>query len=113
MTLDPEIADFYERSPEESRLETGRSQLEGARTRELIERHAPPPPADVIDVGGAAGAYALWLSELGYRVHPPARRRACRPRLGGPGADAVECAGHGGRPHERSHESEQGALGEG
>jgi ubiquinone/menaquinone biosynthesis C-methylase UbiE len=39
------------------------------RTRELIERHAPPPPATVLDIGGAAGAYAFWLADAGYTVH--------------------------------------------
>jgi SAM-dependent methyltransferase len=67
--IDPAVADYYERSPEESRLEEGASRLEQLRTRELIERHAPPPPAEVLDVGGAAGVYALWLTELGYTVH--------------------------------------------
>src|SRR5687768_14970021 len=67
--FDPVIADYYERAAEESRLEQGAFQLEEIRTRELIDRHIPPPPADVLDVGGAAGAYALWLSERGYTVH--------------------------------------------
>jgi ubiquinone/menaquinone biosynthesis C-methylase UbiE len=67
--IDPAIADYYGRAPEESRLEQGAFQLEQLRTRELIERHAPPPPAEVLDVGGAAGAYALWLAERGYTVH--------------------------------------------
>ena len=67
--LDPAIAEYYGRAPEESRLEHGAFRLEQARTRELIERHAPPPPATVLDVGGAAGAYALWLASLGYDVH--------------------------------------------
>jgi ubiquinone/menaquinone biosynthesis C-methylase UbiE len=44
------------------------SQLERLRSRELILRHAPEPPAVVLDVGGAAGAYAFWLAELGYEV---------------------------------------------
>jgi 2-polyprenyl-3-methyl-5-hydroxy-6-metoxy-1,4-benzoquinol methylase len=35
----------------------------------LIQRFAPPAPAVVMDVGGAAGAYALWLAEAGYAVH--------------------------------------------
>ena len=67
--IDPAVTDYYERVPEESRLEQGAFQLEQLRTRELIERHAPPPPAEVLDVGGAAGAYALWLTECGYTVH--------------------------------------------
>lgn len=67
--FDRAIADYYERAPEESRLEHGASRLEQARTRELIERHGPPAPEEVLDVGGAAGAYALWLAERGYQVH--------------------------------------------
>jgi len=68
-SFDPVIADFYGRAPEEERLEQGPFQLEEARTRELIQRFAPPPPVTVVDVGGAAGAYALWLADLGYAVH--------------------------------------------
>jgi SAM-dependent methyltransferase len=67
--LDPVITDYYHRAPEEVRLEQGPFQLEEARTRELIQRFAPPPPGTVVDVGGAAGAYALWLAEAGYSVH--------------------------------------------
>jgi ubiquinone/menaquinone biosynthesis C-methylase UbiE len=67
--FDPAIADFYQRTPEEARLQQGPFQLEEARTRELIQRFAPPPPATVLDVGGAAGAYALWLAAAGYAVH--------------------------------------------
>lgn len=67
--VDPVISDFYNRTPEESRLQQGPFQLEEARTRELIQRFAPRPPATVVDVGGAAGAYALWLAEAGYGVH--------------------------------------------
>jgi ubiquinone/menaquinone biosynthesis C-methylase UbiE len=67
--FDPAIASFYERTPEEARLQQGPFQLEEARTRELIQRFAPPPPATVLDVGGAAGAYALWLAASGYSVH--------------------------------------------
>lgn len=67
--LDSAIADYYDRAPEESRLEHGAFRLEEARTRELIRRHAPPPPATVLDIGGAAGAYALWLASVGYDVH--------------------------------------------
>jgi SAM-dependent methyltransferase len=67
--FDRVIAEYYERAPEEARLKQGPFQLEEARTRELIQRYAPPPPGIVVDVGGAAGAYALWLAEAGYAVH--------------------------------------------
>ena len=66
--LDPAVADFYDRAPEESRLEVGPFRLEEFRTRELILRHAPEPPSIVLDIGGAAGAYAFWLAERGYEV---------------------------------------------
>jgi ubiquinone/menaquinone biosynthesis C-methylase UbiE len=67
--LDPTIAEYYHRAPEEYRLQQGPSLLEELRTRELIERHARRPPATVLDVGGAAGAYAFWLLDAGYTVH--------------------------------------------
>ena len=67
--FDPIIADYYERAPEETRLAQGPFQLENLRTRELVQRFAPSPPATVVDIGGAAGAYALWLAEAGYTVH--------------------------------------------
>jgi ubiquinone/menaquinone biosynthesis C-methylase UbiE len=47
----------------------GRGELERVRTQELLGRYLPEPPAVVLDVGGAAGAYATWLARLGYEVH--------------------------------------------
>jgi SAM-dependent methyltransferase len=67
--FDGVIADYYDRTPEEARLKQGPFQLEEARTRDLIQRYAPPAPGTVVDVGGAAGAYALWLAQAGYSVH--------------------------------------------
>jgi SAM-dependent methyltransferase len=67
-SLDPAIRGYYEKAPEESRLELGPFRLEELRSRELILRHVPEPPAVVLDVGGAAGAYAFWLAERGYEV---------------------------------------------
>lgn len=66
--FDPAIKAYYDAAPEETRLEHGAFQLEGLRTRELIVRHIPQPPAEVLDVGGGAGAYAFWLADLGYHV---------------------------------------------
>ena len=64
-----EMIRHYTAADEASRLRTGWFQLEQARTHELILRHLQPAPATVLDVGGAAGAYACWLASRGYRVH--------------------------------------------
>lgn len=69
MTIDPTIDAFYSEYDEASRLGHAYFRLEGARTRELLERHLPAPPAVVLDVGGGPGAYALWLARRGYAVH--------------------------------------------
>lgn len=66
--LDPAIKAYYNTAPEETRLEHGAFQLEQLRTRELILRHIPPPPAKILDVGGGSGPYAFWLAENGYQV---------------------------------------------
>jgi SAM-dependent methyltransferase len=59
---------YYDRGHERGRLgDWGR--LEFLRTRELLARFLPAPPATVLDVGGAAGAYALPLAREGYEVH--------------------------------------------
>jgi SAM-dependent methyltransferase len=64
-----EVQEFYARGDEQDRLERGRGRLEALRTWELLMRWLPAPPATVVDVGGAAGRYALPLSALGHRVH--------------------------------------------
>ena len=65
--IDPDIQGYYDRGREQERL--SRDALEFTRTQELLRRHLPPPPADILDVGGGPGAYAVWLARLGYRVH--------------------------------------------
>jgi SAM-dependent methyltransferase len=64
-----EIARYYREAPEKARLTMGPSQLEFARTKEVVLRYLRPAPGTVLDIGGAAGAYALWLAERGYQVH--------------------------------------------
>ncbi|HEU4725282.1 MAG TPA: class I SAM-dependent methyltransferase [Candidatus Eisenbacteria bacterium] len=64
-----EVVDYYGRYPEEARLERGPFRLEFERTKEIFRRLLPPAPAQVIDVGGAAGAYSAHLAALGYEVH--------------------------------------------
>ena len=67
--LPEEISRYYQEIAEEGRLSAGSGQLECERTKEVVQRFLPPPPATILDVGGAAGAYALWLAENGYQVH--------------------------------------------
>lgn len=64
-----EVLDYYDRYPEETRLEQGPFRLEFERTRDILSRLLPPPPATIVDVGGAAGAYSFLLTDAGYTVH--------------------------------------------
>jgi ubiquinone/menaquinone biosynthesis C-methylase UbiE len=83
----PEVAAYYAAFAEEDRLASGASQLEFERTKEIVARVLPPAPATIVDVGGAAGPYSLWLAAQGYEVHlvdasarlvEEARRRSAR-----------------------------------
>src|SRR4029453_16105317 len=65
--LHPEIPAHYAGGSERQRL--GPWSLERVRTWELLGRYLPPPPAVVLDIGGAAGIYALPLAAAGYQVH--------------------------------------------
>src|SRR3984885_7579659 len=68
MDIDAEILAHYAEGREHDRLTSGLS-LELLRTQVLLERFLPAPPARVLDVGGASGVYASWLSGRGYQVH--------------------------------------------
>ena len=65
----PEVLAYYEARRERDRLSAGGGRLEWARTWDLLERHLPPPPAVVLDVGGGPGAYAVPLALAGHTVH--------------------------------------------
>src|SRR5919106_828266 len=115
-----EVLDYYDSYPEEIRLQQGPFRLEFERTQEILSRVLPPPPAEIVDVGGAAGAYSFWLAGAGYSVHlvdgserlvgeakrhrdrpvlphrvPPSPRRARRRNAPG-GTGCRERAGRGG-----------------
>jgi SAM-dependent methyltransferase len=65
--FDEDISAYYDRGEEAGRLgDWGR--LEMLRTQVLLERYLPPAPAEVLDVGGGPGAYAVWLARRGYDV---------------------------------------------
>lgn len=67
--LPPEIIDYYATGRELDRLARGIGPLELARTKELVARFFPPPPAVVFDIGGGPGVYSRWLAREGYEVH--------------------------------------------
>lgn len=68
MAGERDIGAYYDRGEEQGRLQDW-GRLEFLRTRELLGRFLPAPPATVLDVGGGAGAYALPLAAEGYEVH--------------------------------------------
>jgi SAM-dependent methyltransferase len=65
----PEVVNYYEQYAEESRLGSGTSRLEFERTKEILLRVLPGPPACIVDVSGASGVYSAWLAGQGYDVH--------------------------------------------
>jgi ubiquinone/menaquinone biosynthesis C-methylase UbiE len=67
--LPEEIEAHYLQSVEAQRLSGEWGELERVRTQAILARHLPAPPAAILDVGGAAGAYAFPLAEQGYQVH--------------------------------------------
>jgi ubiquinone/menaquinone biosynthesis C-methylase UbiE len=70
MSLIPaEIEAHYRQANEAERLTGPLDELEFLRTQAILARVLPPPPAVVLDVGGAAGAYAIPLAKQGYHVH--------------------------------------------
>jgi len=70
MSLIPkEIEAYYRQTREAERLSNEWGELERLRTQAILARHLPPPQAVIVDVGGAAGVYALPLAKQGYEVH--------------------------------------------
>jgi SAM-dependent methyltransferase len=68
--MDDAFAEHYGLGVERGRLmANGEPNLELARTLELLARFLPPPPAEILDVGGGPGVYASILASQGYRVH--------------------------------------------
>jgi len=67
----PEIIDFYSSDYDEvTRLSSrAHGELEFLRTQELLRRHLPAAPAEILDVGGGPGVHARWLVSDGYPVH--------------------------------------------
>ena len=68
-SLPPEFFEHYASGYEAQRFQSGSSQIELARTQELVMRYVPSLPAVIFDVGGGPGVYACWLAKQGYEVH--------------------------------------------
>jgi ubiquinone/menaquinone biosynthesis C-methylase UbiE len=63
------ILAHYGSASESTRLDSALGQLEFRRTQFLIKQYLAPPPLTILDVGGGAGVYSLWLASEGYTVH--------------------------------------------
>ena len=61
------VVDYYENFDEQGRLSVSLGQVEYLRTQAIIGRFLKPPPALILDVGGAAGRYACWSRAGGRR----------------------------------------------
>lgn len=70
MSVRTEIIQYYTDAYDEAqrlhRSAAGRA--ERLRTLELLDRHLPPAPARVLDVGGGPGVHAAELAARGYEV---------------------------------------------
>ena len=64
-----QVADHYITGYEAERLHKGTGNLDRERSRELLKRFLPLPPATILDVGGGPGGHACWLAQQGYKVH--------------------------------------------
>jgi ubiquinone/menaquinone biosynthesis C-methylase UbiE len=67
--LPSEIEAYYGLGEEAERLSNEWGDLERVRTQAILAKHLPSVPAVILDVGGAAGAYAFPLAKQGYEVH--------------------------------------------
>jgi len=63
------IQQYYAEFAEQERLNSGLGQLEFERTKRILQRFLPLPPAVIVDVGGGSGPYSFWLAALGYETH--------------------------------------------
>jgi hypothetical protein len=86
------VEQFYAEFAEDHQLKSGRGQLEFERTKEIVQRFLPAPPAVVADVGGGTGPYSFWLAALAYEFH--LIKPSVRQCLGKRGIPTVTCDGN-------------------
>ena len=61
--VDPAIRAYYDRAPEESRLDLGASQLEQLRSRELTLRHAPTGTIRTPQIGSTTSPPRTFIDQ--------------------------------------------------
>ncbi len=64
----PEPHDYYSANTEAEWNRLDRHRTEFAVTLRALHDHLPPAPAEVIDIGGGPGRYAIALAGRGYQV---------------------------------------------
>lgn len=91
--IDPAIADFYNQSCEDSRLQTGLGPLEFERNKMLISGYLNQAPMHIADIGGGTGHYSAWLSSLGHHVYliDPVPEHVRKARKKAKGKNAFSC----------------------
>lgn len=104
----------YATGYEDHRLEVGPGKLERARTQEVLRRVLPPPPVELVDVGGGTGLYAAWLASKGYTVQlldvVPLHVEEARRRFEREGLDGAEAEVGDARDLPYASESQDAAL---
>jgi SAM-dependent methyltransferase len=65
----PEVLEHYGQFDEDGRITAGLGRLEFLRTQEILRRHLPDAPLEILDVGGGTGVHARWLAGDGHAVH--------------------------------------------
>ena len=67
--MDRDIIAYYEKEANEDARLTTVARFEFVRTKEIIGRYLASGPLVIVDVAGATGAYAFWLTTMGHSVH--------------------------------------------
>ncbi|MCG8421638.1 MAG: class I SAM-dependent methyltransferase [Proteobacteria bacterium] len=63
-----EVIAHYQNASEEERLQTSFGKLELVRSQAIITRYLQPQHRRILDIGGGAGTYSLWLASDGREV---------------------------------------------
>lgn len=62
------VKTYYNSGIEKNRLNLDIFRLEALRTKEIIDKFLTKQALNILDVGGGAGFYSFWLTELGHNV---------------------------------------------